>query len=269
MGVSFLPSSAPPFFHGFRNLSALVALEWDWCWTEWEWASGEQLERRVRRTACATFLFFLEETCLQELRRTCGDVRVWEGTASTSVFLMTSRKKTFYHVWGLTFLHRPPLKLTKIVKDLLLSVPFRNFLLSWFECCVWWLPLFFSLWPPSLSLCASVWCVARIHCGSVSMWDQWWMFDLFPLKVCVWIWMDYLCLWKSEIKLSLNRYKDALHSDLFEEINCTANTLIHMYRHFGCGTKESRVETLKTATVELLHICLNPEWETLDQLKLT
>lgn len=104
-------------------------------------------------------------------------------------------------------------------------------------------------------LCAvkSAWGGKHWKCVDVCKWAQrlmCWMFDMFPLKVCVW--MCFYVLWikgKSEIKLNLTRYDTLLTVTYFWlYINWTANTLIHMYRDLGHGqprcSSESRLDSV-------------------------
>ncbi len=110
----------------------------------------------------------------------------------------------------------------------------------------------FSLLPPSL--CENVTLCWSLSGGKWAQRLMWWMFDQFPLKVCVW--SGYECifyvLWikgKSEIKLNLTRYDTLLTVTYFWlYINWTANTLIHMYRDLGHGqprfSSESSLESV-------------------------
>lgn len=133
--------------------------------------------------------------------------------------------------------------------------------LIWCECCVWLCVLFSPCYHPfcvKMWLCASEVCVRKKKTESVLKFASelrgWrgWMFDKFPLKVCVW--SGYECifyvLWikgKSEIKNNLTRYNTLLTVTYFWlYINWTTNTLIHMYRDLGHGqprfSSESRLE---------------------------
>lgn len=129
--------------------------------------------------------------------------------------------------------------------------------LIWCECCLV-VCFIFSLLPPSVWKCDFVlWSLRgggkHWKCVDVCKWAQrlmCWMFDMFPLKVCVW--MCFYVLWikgKSEIKLNLTRYDTLLTVTYFWlYINWTANTLIHMYRDLGHGqprcSSESRLDSV-------------------------
>lgn len=140
--------------------------------------------------------------------------------------------------------------------------------LMWMLCLV--VCFIFSLLPPSLcenvTLCWWSLCGGKHgKCVEVCKWAQrlmWWMFDMFPLKVCVWSGYEciFFVLWikgKSEIKLNLTRYDTLLTVTYFWlNINWTANTLIHMYRDLGHGhprfSSESRLESVMEKLKTLL-----------------